>query len=184
MRTFRPFFWAVLPFIAACSGVETHTDYDSAADFSRYKTYYWAKVPATPKNPLMADRIVAAVDGQLFAKGWRKVAEGGAETAIASHVTTHEQERIDTMYNNMGPGGWNGYGGYGTWAGAGMSTSTVTYSTVGTLIVDILDAKSKKAIWHATAQGTVSEDAADVQKKVEEAARQMFKDFPPGNPPR
>jgi hypothetical protein len=63
-----------------------------------------------------------------------------------------------------------------------MSTSTVSYYTVGTLIVDILDAKTKKAVWHGTAAGTVTNDAADVQLKIDEAARQMFQNFP--YPPR
>lgn len=180
MKTPRTLFWATLPLLAACSGVQVHTDYDAAADFSRYKTYYWAKTPAT-RNPIMADRIVAEVDGQLYAKGWRKAAEGEADAAVAAHVTAQEKERIDTMYNNMGPGGWYPYGAYG-WVGAGMSTSTVTYYTVGTLIVDILDAKSKKAVWHGTAEGTVTNDAADMQKKIGEAARQMFQNFPPAAP--
>jgi hypothetical protein len=44
------------------------TDYDHAADFSRYKTYSWLKVEA--ENSLWQDRIRKAVDAQLTAKGW------------------------------------------------------------------------------------------------------------------
>ena len=91
-----------------------------------------------------------------------------------------------------GMGGWGGYGmmggGMGGWGGAGMSTSTVSYYTVGTLIVDILDAKTRKAIWHGTAEGTVDNDAQDMKKEFHDAAQKMFKDFPPfraaANPPR
>ncbi len=188
MQIIKRLFWMALPFIAACSGVEVHTDYDAAADFSRYKTYYWAKKPATPRNPIMADRIVAEIDGQLYAKGWRKAPEGQADAALASHVTSQERERVDTVYNNTGPGGWYGWSGYGAWAGAGMATSTVTYYTVGTLIVDIFDAKSKKGIWHGTAEGTVTSDYPEMTKKVNEAIQKMFLAFPPfraaGNPPR
>lgn len=188
MQTVRKLFWAVVPLVAACSSIEVHTDYDHAADFSRYKTYYWAKTPTT-RNPLMQDRIVAEIDGVMFGRGWKKVAEGEADAAIASHVTTREQERIDTMYNNMGPGWYGPAGGLGGmgWAGAGMSTSTVTFFTVGTLIVDILDAKNHKAIWHGTAEGTVDDDAQHAQKKVNEAVQKMFEGFPPNratsNPP-
>ena len=175
--------------LAACSGVETHSDFDASADFSRYKTYYWAKTPTTVQNPLMADRIVAEIDGQLYLKGWRKVADASGDAALAAHVTTREKEQIDTMYSGMGPG-WYGYGygaGPGAWAGGGMATSTVNYYTVGTLIVDIFDAKSKKAIWHGTGEGTVSNDSQENAKKVSEAATQLFKNFPVtrpgGNPP-
>jgi len=186
MRAIRSLFWAALPFVAACSGVDVHSDYDAAADFSRYKTYYWAKTPTTPQNPLMAERIVDEIDGQLNLKGWRKVAEGQADAAIAAHVTTREKEQIDTMYSGMGPG-WGygyGYGGYGPggmggFGGTGMATSTVNYYTIGSLIVDIFDAKSKKAIWHATGEGTVTTDSQENAKKVSAAAGQMFKNFPP-----
>ena len=178
MRAVKIFCWAVLPFIAACSTVEVHTDYDAAVDFSHYKTYFWAKTPTT-RNPLMADRIVAEIDGQLFAKGWRKVAEPQADAAIAAHVTTKEQEQINTMYNNVGPGGWYGPGFAGGWAGAGVSTSTVSYFTIGTLLVDILDAKTKKGLWHATAEGTVSDDPQKNQKSVADGVAKMFQNFPP-----
>lgn len=180
MRNLRNVLWMALPLLAGCSGVEVHTDFNGAVDFSQYKTYYWAKTPTT-RNPIMAERIVADVDGQLAAKGWRKVPEEKASAAVASHVTAREQERIDTMYNNMGPGWYGPGGGAGGmgWAGAGMSTSTVTYYTVGTLIVDVLDAKTHQGIWHATAEGTVSNDAQDVREKITEAVQKMFKDFPP-----
>jgi len=186
MRTLRTLVWAALPFVAACSGIDTHTDYDAGTDFSRYKTYYWAKTPGPLPNPLMADRIVAEIDGQLYLKGWRKVAEGQGDAALASHVTSKEKEQIDTMYSGMGPG-WYGRGMGTGWAGSGMATTTVNYYTVGTLFVDIFDAKTKKAIWHATAEGTVSNDSQENAKKVSEAATQMFKNFPPqglaGKPP-
>lgn len=180
MRAFQIFLWFIVPFIAGCSNVEVHTDYDSAVNFASYKTYFWTKTPTT-KNPLMAPRIVAEIDGQLFAKGWKSVPTADqADALIAAHVTTQEREQIDTMYNNVGPGGWYGPGFAGGWAGAGVSTSTVSYFTVGTLLVDILDAKTKKGIWHGTAAGTVTDDPQQNEKEVAEAVSKMFKDFPPG----
>ena len=187
MRTARKLLWAVVPFVAACSSIEVHTDYDNTVDFSRFKTYYWAKTPTTTRNPLMAPRIVAAIDGQLLAGGWTRAQEGQADAAVAAHVTTREQERIDTMYNNMGPG-WIGPGGGPGWSRSGMSSSTVTVFTVGTLIVDILDAKTRSAVWHGMATGTVDNDVQDTQQKVNEAVQKIFQNFPPNrataNPPR
>ena len=129
----------------------------------------------------MADRIVNEIDGQLFSKGWRKVPEAEADTAIAAHVTAQEREQIDTMYNNVGPGGWYGPGFAGGWAGAGVATTTVSYFTVGTLLVDIMDAKTKKGIWHGTAEGTASQnqDPSETQKLIGEATAKLFKGFPP-----
>ena len=180
MRTSKLILAAVLPFVAACSSVEVHTDYDASVNFARYKTYCWTKVP-TLTNPLMGGRIVAEIDGQLFAKGWQKVTdEQQADALIAAHVTTQEREQINTMYNNVGPGGWYGPGFAGGWAGAGVSTSTVSYFTVGTLLVDILDAKTKQGIWHGTAEGTVSQDPQQNEKEIAESTTKLFQAFPPG----
>lgn len=180
MLPHRQLIWVILPLLTACSGVTVHTDFDHAVNFAQYKTYYWAKTPATPNNPIMADRIVSEIDGQLYAKGWRKVAADG-DVALASHITTREKEQINTMYDSMGPG-WYGYGmaggrwGYG---GPGMATSTVTTYTVGTLLVDLFDAKTHQAIWHGAAEGTVTDDPQANQKKVSEAITKMFQEFPP-----
>lgn len=174
----RKLFWAILPWLAACSSLEVHTDYDGAVDFSRYQSYYWVRMPET-RNPLMADRIVAEIDGQLAAKGWKKAAEAQADAAVIAHVTAREQERIDTLYNGMGPG-WYGPRRGGAWVGTGgYATSTVSYYTVGTLIVDLADARTHAAIWHGMAEGTVDNDPVELQKKIREAAQKLFQGFPP-----
>lgn len=181
MRFFSVLLVTALLILTGCSSVEVHTDFDSTADFSKIRKYYWQKIPTT-KNPLMADRIVAEIDAQLEARGWQRVSQDKADVAIAAHVTSHEEERIDTMYNNMGPGWYGpagGVGGWG-WAGAGMSTSTVSFYEVGTLIVDIFDIQNHHAIWHGTAEATVDDDAQKQEANVREAALKLFKDFPPG----
>lgn len=176
MINVKKLLFGLLPLLAGCSGIEVHTDYDPTVDFSRYKTYEWIKKPVTP-DPLNSERIVDAIDNQLFAKGWRKAAAGQGEAAVAAHVTAREQERYDTMYNSMGPG-WVGPGLGGVWAGTGVATTTVTYKTIGTLIVDIFDAKSKKGLWHGTAEGTVSQDPQANLKEIREATSKMFMNFP------
>jgi len=66
---------------------KVNVDWDQTANFQGYGTYAWAK--GTPaKNPLMDERIVAAVDKQLAAKGLRKVdsgtSRGSTETIISA----------------------------------------------------------------------------------------------------
>ena len=57
-------------FLASASfAQEVKTDYDRAANFSQYKTYSWKKVQTL--DPLWVDRIKAAVNAALVAKGWR-----------------------------------------------------------------------------------------------------------------
>jgi hypothetical protein len=58
-------------FAAASFAQQVKTDYDRNADFSKYKTYSWENVPT--QNPLSVDRIKAAVNSALAAKGWTQV---------------------------------------------------------------------------------------------------------------
>ena len=52
---------------------------------------------------------------------------------------------------------------------------------VGTLVVDIFDAKSKSLIFRGTASDEISEKLEKNQKKLAKASEKMFKDFPPGS---
>ncbi len=189
MQTIRKSFWAVLPFIAACTGVEVKTNYDASTNFSHYKTYFWATTPTT-KNPIMADQIVAEIDAQLYAKGWRKTKEGNADAAIAAHVTMEKYEKgTNNLYDNIEPSGLYNSAGQGAWTSStDMSASSVSYDTGGPLIVEIFDAKTKKEIWQGTAKGTATSDDPENVKEVNEAIQKMFLAFPPsrtgGAPPR
>lgn len=168
--------WAASLLLSACSTLEVHIDYDDSVDFSRFSTYYWKQPPETP-NPLMSNRIVSAVDGQLQARGWRRVPESKAQTALAAQVVAREGQRVDTHHHNWGPA-WNGWGG----GGPLMSTSHIVTYTVGTLVIDLYETESRNAIWRGTVSDTVSNDPAVMRKKVDDGIRGMFSNFPPGVP--
>jgi hypothetical protein len=87
------------------------TDYDHGANFSSYHTYSWGTVKTS--NPLNEDRVKAAVDKDLQAKGWQLVVSGGSATVFATGNVKNEQE-AETMYDGMG-GGWGGGWGWGGW---------------------------------------------------------------------
>jgi len=83
------------------------------------------------------------------------------------------------MYGGMYSGRY-GYGyGYG---GVGMGTSTTTTTEnnyeVGTLIVDVFDAKDKKQIWQGIGKGTVSENKNKREERINSAVAKIMKAFP------
>ncbi len=67
-------------------------------------------------------------------------------------------------------------GGFG---GPDLSTTNTVNTPVGTLLVDIFDAHSKKLIWRGTSDKTLSEKPNKNEKKLEESIQSMFKHFPP-----
>ena len=107
--------------MAAFAG-NVRTDYDHTANFSQYNTYSWGKVQTS--NPFFVNRIQQAVDKELQAKGWQLNATGGSVTVFATD-NIHDQQEVQTMYDNMGSGwgvgwGWGGWGWGPNWFGGGI----------------------------------------------------------------
>ena len=157
-------------FTAAVALAAVHSDYDHHADFSRYHTYSWIGVQAG--NSLWQDRIMSAVDGQLAAKGWTRVASGG-DAAVSAFGKVTERDTLQTFYNGFPGWGWRG------WGGMGATTTEVIPEAVGNLTVDVFDGATKKLIWRGSASETLSSKPEKNDKKLEHAVSEMFDHFPP-----
>ena len=74
-------------------------------------------------------------------------------------------------------GNWGGNSGGGV--GASTGTSVPKTTLVGSLILDMYDAKSKQAIWRGTVSGKVPETPEGIDAAVAQYIPQMFAKFPP-----
>src|ERR1700694_6146178 len=147
------------------------TDYDHSANFGQYKTYSWEKIQT--KDPLLVDRIKDAVNSTLAAKGWTLFPSGGVAEVFAVE-TTQNQQTLDTFYNGFGGGRrWGGFGGFGD------ATTTVETYKVGTLVVDLLNAKTEKLVWRSSSSDTLSNNADKNTKNLDKGVNKMFQHFPP-----
>src|ERR1700721_2887947 len=126
-RRLSSFMGIALLFATASFAQQTRSDYDRNTDFSQYKTYSWEKVHT--QNGLWVDRIKAAVNSALAAKGWTQVESGGNVSIVAMEMTRSHQT-LNTYYDNVG-GGWGWRGGFG--GGFGEATTTEDTYKVGTL---------------------------------------------------
>ena len=150
---------------------QVKTDYDRAANFSQYKTYSWEKVQ-TP-DPLWVDRIKAAVNAALAAKGWTQVESGGDISIIAMEIN-RDHQILNTYYDDFGGGWrWRGFGGFGE------STTTSDTYTVGTLVVDLFDAKTKNLVWRGVSSGMLSDKSLKNINNLNRGVQKMFQHFPP-----
>lgn len=155
------------------SAQQVKTDYDRAADFAQYKTYSWEHVKT--KDPLFVDRIKNAVNATLAARGWTQVETGGDISIVAIQMTSNQQT-LNTFYNGFGGGwGWRRFGG----GGIGEATTTTETYKVGTLVVDLFDAKTKKLLWRGSSSDTLSNNSDKNIKNLDKGVEKMFKQFPP-----
>jgi hypothetical protein len=173
MKKMRTLPCTLMVLFITCStlfAADVTVDWDKQADFTHFKTYAWGR--GTPaKNPLMDQRIVAAIDKQLASKGLQKVDDpSNADLVVIYHAAVGEQTQLNTT--DMG-------GGWGWRWGSGMSTTTVDKIPTGQLVVDIGDARTKKLLWLGNAKDTLSDKPEKNEEKINKAVEKMFAKFPP-----
>ena len=145
-----------LLFIGGCASIKVTSDMDKSVDFAKYKTfqyYGWQKDSDKLLNDLDKQRIEKAFGEEFKKRGLEYVKENG-DLIVTLFIVTEKKTQTTANTTMMGGGGPYGYyGGYYGWGpgwGWGVGHATTTYSTydyqVGTLVVDVFDAKEKKLI--------------------------------------
>ena len=159
-------------FATASFAQQAKTDYDRNADFTKYKTYSWQNVHTA--NALWVDRIKAAVNSALAAKGWT-LADSGGDVSIMAMEISQTHQTLNTHYDNFDGGwGWRGWGD-----SFGDSTTTEDTYKVGTLVVDLFNAHTKKLIWRGSASDTLSDKSTRNIRNLDKGVEKMFDHFPP-----
>jgi hypothetical protein len=179
MKTAIRFFTiGALALVTGCSSVNVKHDYGTDTNFAALKTYAWMAAPtnatgsvqaALQRNSLLDKRIKESADRQLAGKGYTKEANN-PDFLVLYHVGAEDKINVtDWGY---------GYGRYGARFGRGVE---VYQYKEGTLILDIVEAKSKQLVWRGFAAGTLDPNAsmATRQKRLDEVMTKIFAEFPP-----
>jgi hypothetical protein len=147
-------------------------DFDRTVDFSKLRTYSWVR--GTPiSDPLNDKRIVGAVDTQLSLKGLSKVEQSTSPDLFVAYHATFDR---DLQINGFSSG-WGGYRFGGTRTGTARAEEIL----VGTLVIDVVDAKGKTIVWRgmATQDIDVKASAEKRDKNINKTAEKLFKNYPP-----
>ncbi len=175
MKTFKILPLLFLFILSSCSSIRVNSDYDSRADFSKYKTYAFHKkgIDKVALSELDKKRILHAIDDELTLKGMTK----SENPDLLINIFTKEREQIDVNQFNMGWGygwgwGWNPY----LWGG---NSTYVNSSTQGTLYIDLIDAKKKELIWEGEGIGLLTENRREKEKQIREFVAKILAQYPP-----
>jgi hypothetical protein len=162
--------------IAGCSPIYgVAYDYNKQIDFGKYKSYDWMPVPASASiDELVIARIKKAVDADLSAKGLVETTQN-PDFLIAMHIGKKHRVQVEQWgYGYYGaPGYWGGYWGPG-------GVSTYQYEE-GSLILDFVDAGSKKLFWRGAAKAEVQNvnTPEKSEKLINEAVKKILSKYPP-----
>ena len=182
--------------LSACETMQVTHDYNPAVDFAAFKT--WAfKDPALqyrPNSPMLKSdlteqRIIQAVSSELDQRGLRPVAAGSKPDLLVQTylIVANRQEQVVTNYGYNGPWGGPWAGGYwgGPWEGywgAPMynETRNVVYQ-VGTLQIDLIDAKDGKLVWRGSAEKVVDSSPTPAERSaaIQQAVTKSLSTYPP-----
>jgi hypothetical protein len=151
---------------AVALGQQVSVNYNRSQSFSQYHTYTWAPDNANQiKNSILAQQAKSDIDSAMQGKGFQLVSESQNPDLILTASGGMQQQ---TSYSAMG---MRGFGG-------GMGTITPQQNVVGTMIVDLYDAKSKSLVWRGVAQNTLSNNGGKNSQIVTKAVQKMFKQWP------
>jgi len=163
---------------AAAAAQKVSFDYDRTASFAGLTTFAFKQGTASG-NPLVDDRIVAAIVNVLDARGMTR-SHANPDLVVVTHLTFDKKKDI-AAYSTA-----PGYGAYGWyWGGGwGMTDMRVREIDTGTLVIDMVDAKKGALIWRGMGVKELKSQSKPerVDANVNEAVEKILRNFPPNRP--
>ena len=191
MRNWLCFFLAVMWTATGCAPTpKIGYDFDRSTDFSAYHTYAWMSVDQEKTGDRRADssavdmRIRIAVGTQLRLKGYQTLPEGTPDFFVAYHVGLKDSSpSISTQYYSDGMAGHAFSHSADSRSASGAAPSlneTASYLT-GSLLIDVIDAGTKKLVWRGTAAGEVDPGLTSQQRdeRTKAIVHSILSQFPP-----
>jgi len=175
--------------LAACTTPHVTTDVNPNFSVANCHSYTFAHEhmanadqPAAFGNPLNGDRLRAAIEANMAARGITRVESGSADCVVGYALGTRQV--FNDYYAGWGPGwgmGW-GYGwrgGYGYWGYDGPWVENETR-----VAIDVFDSRSHKPIWHGAVSETMSDlTGPNAEAKINAATAAIFAKLPIGSGP-
>lgn len=169
--------------ITGCSTLSVNSDYNPEYNYSQIKSYAWLKgekpsEDARINNTLIINRVKNAISTEMAERGLKETESGTPDIYVNWLGGIKDKIRQETINQYYGPM-WYGYPYGGYWPSYSQ-TYNVEYQE-GTLIIDILDGKTKALIWRGTGQDYVDENKTpeEITSAINEAVKQIMATFPP-----
>lgn len=165
--------------VAGCSGMNVYSDFDPTAveQMKAYRTYSWLPAPKGKQrgeSSLAAKRIMMVTDQVMSDKGYERAQTSAPDFLVGWHGAIDRKLRYNTVNT------YYGYG-WGYWGGVGATRTYATEYHEGSLIIDVVDAKSNELVWRGVAQAEVypQSDPDYRNRQIESAVEKILSRFPP-----
>ena len=169
--------------------IEVSVDHDPKASFQGLKTYAWmARLASKPGDeeiytPQLKSSVERAVVRELKRRGFTQTSSK-PDFLVAWYAAVNDavqNSTVDSYYGYAAGGGWD-YRTAGTAAfvPGGMRIRAYHYEK-GSLIVDVVDPKTKRPIWRGTASAEVFPKWSEGKRRarIDTAVGMLLEEFPP-----
>ena len=161
----------------ACATMSVSSHVETGLDMKPYRTFDWGPADALPtgdprldQDPFFKDQVTGAVEKALAGRGLALTSPNGKPDLLI-HYHANISQRLDVRAADRQ---------FGYCTGDTCSGSVFEYEA-GTLVFDVVDARTNKVIWRGWAQDRVEpilENRDVMAKRVQEAVSRIFKQFP------
>jgi hypothetical protein len=175
----------VLLCLLACApkvGYDVHPDAPLATyhSFGILEARPGGEAPEDPRfGPLLDRHTEDAIDAALRARGYELRTSGPVDFLVAYSNEIRREQRIDSSGVSLGLG-YGTYLGSGVGIGTGWSGPTDARARTlakGTLVIDVLEASTKRVVWRGWAKDTLSA-SGDPRAEIFGAVSRIFEQFP------
>ena len=177
MRTRMLGFLVAASFAAGCATLTVSSHIERDVDFTSYLTYDWGPPdnlpvgdPRLDNNPFFVDYLQGAVEKQLAGRGYERVLTGDPDLLVHYHASVTQKVDVYEADHRQG------------YCYANCQPQAVDYEQ-GTLVVDIVDAKTNKIVWRGWSQDVmdgVIDDQDRLEKQVDAGVTKMMMLLPRG----
>jgi hypothetical protein len=171
--------WIALLLLASCSGIEVERHADPAADFSRLRTWSW--IPrlrdesGDPRvaSPLFEERLRAAVERELAARGYQRVEEGQGDFGMRWHASVEDRVDVHTLDHYVRGDSWDPV--------SRVESETLSFPVEeGVLLLDAVDAADGRVVWRGLAHAEVDPSSTPEERaaRLDETVHALLAEFP------
>lgn len=169
--------------VTSCEApLKVTNDYDRKANFQQYKTFALNKVTDPQKqsiSQLNQNRIDNAVTAEMIRKGFQQ--SDNPDLLVNLAVVLQNKKSVTANTDYYGYGGFYRPYGWGVGMGAtGYTTYSVQNYKEGSLIIEVVDAKTKNLLWEGIGNKEIDGPVKDPDTVIPAAVTKIMASFPPG----
>lgn len=160
-----------------CATLTVSSHVEPGLDVTRYRTFDWGPADALPvgdarldQDPNFNDQMHGAIERNLALKGFT-LAEVGSTPDLLIHYHANISQRIDVGSADRD---------FEFCSGEGCEPPITVYEA-GTLVIDIVEARTNRVIWRGWAQHGIKDELANparMERLIEQAVSRMLARFP------